>query len=154
MPKTKIQDEQEVLRWFEEGRSYIWMVEEYERKYNIETTITMWGNFRRRRGLPKRVVRDDNLIPWLVKDEHRWAYPVAMLRTEARRRAGGSLTPLEQSRVDAWKARLEQDNMVVHYEPDSETGFFYVERREGVDLDLIREPPFKTTKQPSKARDA
>lgn len=154
MPKTKIQDEAEVLRWFDEGRPYIWMVEEYARKYNIATTLTMWGNFRRRRGIPKRIVRDDNLIPWLVEEQHRWAYPVAMLRTEARRRGGAELTETDESRLKAWKDRLEAEDLVVHYDPNTDSGFFYVDRRPGVDLDLIREPDFKTTSQPTTAKDA
>ena len=29
MPASKIQDEHEVIRWIEEGRTYGWMVEEY-----------------------------------------------------------------------------------------------------------------------------
>lgn len=63
MGRRKIQDESEVIRWFEEGRTYQWMIEEYRRKYDIETVVSMWGNFRRRRGLDRRIVRDDDLIP-------------------------------------------------------------------------------------------
>jgi hypothetical protein len=147
MPARKIQDEQEVIRWFEEGRTYDWMVEEYKRKYNIETVPSMWGNFRRRRGLPRRIVRDDELIPWFVNEEHRWAYPLAMLRIAARDRAGAKLSDLERTRLKNWLAMLEEENAVVHYDPDTEDGFFYVPRQPG-DEDIIHKPARKTTPRP------
>lgn len=50
MGKRKIVDEGEVIRWFEEGWTYKEMIDEYKRKYNIETVSSMWGSFRRRRG--------------------------------------------------------------------------------------------------------
>jgi hypothetical protein len=144
MGSTKIQNEQEVLRWFEEGRTYQWMVDEYNRKYHIETTIPMWANFRKRRGLARRITRDDDLIPWDVKRVHRWAYPLAMLRLEARRRAGFELRPDDQHRLASWLEGLGADDAVVYYDPDTEEGFFYVPR-EPSDDDLIRRPKRKTT---------
>ncbi|MEV5330874.1 hypothetical protein [Streptomyces werraensis] len=148
MGKRKIQDEQEVIRWFEEGRTYQWMIDEYKRKYNIDTVASMWGNFRRRRGLDRRIVRDDELIPWMVKEEHRWAYPLVMLRTEARRRAGKDVTEADQGRLATWKAMLEEENAVVHYDPETEEGFFYIPRQPEDD-DLIHRPPRKTTARPN-----
>ena len=147
--RSKIVDEGEVIRWFEEGRTYEWMTQTYLAKYHIETSPGMWGNFRRRRGLDRRSVRDDDLIPWAVRSEHRWAYPLAMLRSEGRLRAGRELRAIEAIRLDGFKRGLEQDKVVVHYDPDTDEGFFYVPRREGVDLDLIRVPPRKTTLRPA-----
>ncbi|QAY17710.1 transcriptional repressor [Streptomyces phage Werner] len=144
MPARKIQDEGEVLRWFEEGRTYDWMVEEYKRKYNIETVPSLWGNFRRRRGLPRRIVRDDDLIPWLIKEEHRWLYPLAMLRVEARKRAGAEVSDLEEKRLQSWREMLAEEDAVVHYDPDTEDGFFYIPRQPGDD-DIIHKPARKTT---------
>ncbi|MFG3421255.1 hypothetical protein ACIBTZ_13125 [Micromonospora sp. NPDC049460] len=149
MPASKIQNEQEVLRWFEEGRSYQWMVEEYRRKYGIETVPSLWGNFRRRRGLQRRTTRDDDLIPWLLKDEHRWLFPIRMLRTEARRRAGKQLREEDRVKLDAWLKRLARENIVLHYDPDTDEGWFYVPRRPGIDTDLIRVPERKTTTRPA-----
>ena len=71
MGAGKIQDEGEVRRWFAEGRTYRWMCDEYLRKYNIETVQSMWGNIRRKWGLPRRITRDDDLIPWLILEKHR-----------------------------------------------------------------------------------
>lgn len=145
MSAGKIVDEGEVFRWFEEGRTYRWMVEEYLRKYNIETVPGMWGNFRRRKGIARRSVRNDDLIPWYVKPEHRWAYPVMMLRLEGRVREGYPLSDENEGRHRTWRRQMEETGTVVHYDPDTEEGWFYVPRREGIDLDLIRKPDRKTT---------
>lgn len=118
MAASKIVDEQEVIRWFEEGKTYQEMQDIYLKKYNIETVPSMWGNFRRRRGLSRRIARNDELIPWHVKPEHRWAYPVAMLRAEARRRAGFELNEATQQRLNSWLRTLDEENLVVHYDPD------------------------------------
>lgn len=142
--RSKIVNEQEVLRWFEEERTYAWMSQQYLEKYNLVMTPSAWGNFRRRRGLPRRITRDDALIPWLVKEEHRWAYDLTMLRTEARQRAGFELTEDAAKRVESWKEMLEEQGAVVHYDPDTEEGFFLIKREPG-DHDLIHEPERKTT---------
>ncbi len=143
MPASKIQDEREVLRWFAEGRSYGWMVQEYRRKYGIETRESMWGNFRLRRGIPRRIARDDDLIPWGVEQRHRQSHPLHMLRLEARAREGRSLTDLEWSRLAGWVSRMEERGVVVHYDPSTDEGFSFVPRLPEDD-DIIRRPLRKT----------
>jgi hypothetical protein len=144
MGARKIVDESEIVHWFEEGRTYDWMVEQYRTKYNLEVVPSLFGNFRRRRGLARRITRNDDLIPWSVEREHRWAYPLAMLRVEGRRRAGRELRPRDAERLDAFLALLEEEDAVIHYDPDTAEGFFYVPREAG-DTDIIRAPKVKTT---------
>lgn len=144
MPATKIQDEREALRWFEEGRTYQWMSDTYLSKYRIEMNPSSWANFRRRRGLDARITRDDELIPWQVLPQHRHDWAIGMLRREARRRAGYELPEKSEHELDAWLSGLKEANAVVHYEPDTEQGWFYVPRRKGVDSDIIRKPQRKT----------
>lgn len=151
MPASKIVNEQEVLQWFKEKRSYQWMIEKYREKYGIETVPSMWGNFRRRKGLDRRTERDDKLIPWHLKDEHRWQFPAQMLRAEGRKRVGKELTPDIARRLEGFLRRLEREGLVVHYDPDTKEGFFYVPRRPGIDNDLIREVP-PTTPRPNADR--
>ena len=86
------------------------------------------------------VVRDDDLVPWDVRPEHRWAYPLGLLRSEARRRAGGRGSATDEERLALWKAGLAEQGTVVAYDPSSDEGFSYVPRRVGVDEDLIHEP--------------
>jgi hypothetical protein len=147
MGARKIQDETEIIRWFEQGVTYEEMVERYREKYNIETTPSMWGNFRRRRGLDRRIARDDELIPWAVKVEHRHDYPIIMLRKEARRRAGLGLSSDDVHAVDAWIRGMKESDTVLHYDGDTEQGWFYVPPRPGIDTDLIRKPEHITGKR-------
>ncbi|ONI83512.1 hypothetical protein ALI22I_34015 [Saccharothrix sp. ALI-22-I] len=140
MPASKIQDAQEVVRWIEEGKTYAWMVQQYKEKYGIDTTITMFSNFRRRRGLEPRIARDPNLVPWKVEDEHGWKTPLTLLRLEGRRRSGLPLRPIDVTRLDNWLEWLAEQGAVVHYDPDTPEGFHYVKREEGDD-DIIRRPP-------------
>lgn len=148
MSASKIVNESEVIHWFEEGKTYQWMCDEYLRKYNIETVPSLWGNFRRRRGLARRITRDDELIPWFVLERHRWAYPLAMLRVEARRRAGRAIREVDFARLAPWRQDLVERSLVVHYDPATEQGFFYVPARPD-DADLIRVPDHKTTLRPA-----
>jgi hypothetical protein len=123
------------------------MAAEYNRKYGVEVTQSMFSNFRYRQGLQRRKSRDHDLIPWEVHLNHRWGYPLAMLRVEARRRQGFPLRPSDVERLDAFKRRLYEDGLVVHYEPESDEGWWLVPRRDGVDRDLIREPATATTRR-------
>ena len=147
VPKTKIVNETEVLRWMAEGRTYAWMVREYERKYKIQTTPAMWGNFRRSRGLDRRQARSVELIPWQVMREHQWSNDLAMLRFEARLREGRELKSYQLGRLESWKARLNGAGDVVHYDPATPRGFLWVKPRAGVDMDLIRVPERVTSRR-------
>lgn len=149
MGTSKIVNETEVLHWFEEGKTYHEMIQLYREKYNIETTISMWGNFRRRRGLDRRTAWDNTLIPWAVRLEHRYSYPILMLRKEARRRAGFQNPPGVDGEIDVWIKGMEANDTVLHYEPDTDQGWFYVPRRHGIDTDLIRVPDKPTGKRHS-----
>lgn len=151
MGRSKIVDEAEVIRWIEEGRTYREMTETYLEKYNLQVSPTMFSNFRSRRGLDGRIVRDDNLIPWQIKPEHRYAWAANMLRVEGRRRAGKNVSPNEAEQLAGWKRTLEREGAVIHYDPDTAQGFFLVPPRPDVDTDLIRVPDRRTTVRPSMA---
>lgn len=145
MPATKIQDEAEVKRWFAEGRTYDWMSEQYRTKYNLTMTPSAWSNFRRRHGLARRIVRDEDLIPWNVQEQHRWAYPLQMLRMEARARAGEPIREADAVRHRNFIALLERTKTVIHYDPDTDAGFHYVPRLP-TDTDIVRRPGREATK--------
>ena len=146
MPAPKVQNETEVKRWFEEGRTYRWMADEYLRKYRLEVSPSLFSNLRGRRGWDRRINRDDDLIPWEIKREHRWAFAIRLLRFEARRRKGMKLSAKDEQVLTTWKQNLRSRGEVVHYEPDSAKGFVYVKRSRD-DRDLIREPSRKTTRR-------
>ncbi|GGK13286.1 hypothetical protein GCM10010124_02340 [Pilimelia terevasa] len=145
MPAKKITNDQEVVRWYEQGRTFQWMVEEYRRKYNIEVSPTTFSEFVRRLELPPRSVRNHELIPWRVEPRHKWRHAIVMLRAEARRRAGENLAKSVETKLNSWLSLREADGLVVHYDPATEQGFSLVPRRPNIDTDLIRVPDAKTT---------
>ncbi|WP_405978876.1 hypothetical protein [Streptomyces sp. NBC_00158] len=159
MPASKIVNEQEVIQWFREGKTYPEMIRLYEEMYQITTTAPMWSSFRRRRGLSRRNLRADDLLPWKMKEEHRHQYPPIMLRIEARLREEKAalergeeperpVSDRDKKRLASWKKGLTADgqDLVVHYDAETEEGFFLVPRRPE-DTDLIRTPPRKTGNQ-------
>jgi hypothetical protein len=149
MPASKIVDETEVLRWFAEGQTYEWMINEYLTKYNIETTVSLWANFRRRRNLEPRTNHDAELIPWTVQERHRWAYPLQMLRIEGRVRAGGARpTGSDAARHHNFILRLRDRGEVITYLPDTPEGFHYIAR------DPSQDAPDALVRKPRQARHA
>lgn len=138
MTRSKIQDQGEVLRWFEEGRTYEWMKAEYLRKYDPEVSRSTFAMFGQRMGLDRRIARDKTLIPWTVEREHRHTHDVIMLRYEARRREGRPITPSAARDLEAWLRGLSARNQVIDYCPVQ--GFRKMARRPGLDLDLVRVP--------------
>lgn len=141
MPATKIVDEEEVKRWFAEGLTYEEMTRRYRDRYNIEMSPTAWGNFRRRRGLQRRTIHDHDLVPWLVREEHRYKYPLRMLRLEGRVRAGQPLRDADVVKHRNFLKYLADENLVVAYLPDEYPveGFVYARRRP-TDRDIVRQP--------------
>ena len=93
-----------------------------------------------RAGLTDRV-RYDEVIPWKpIKAIHNRHYALAMLRLEARRQGGLTLTEEQAKRLESWKAKLEEENALVVYLPDTEDGFYYVKRKPSEKDSLIRYP--------------
>lgn len=144
MPAAKLQNTDEFKRWYTDGKSYEWIIEQYQRKYDLDITASAIGNWRARLGLPRRQQRDMGLIPWAVQPQHRYRHALAMLRAEGRRRAGEPLSDIQSERLGRWREFMKDENCVVHYDPDTEDGFFYVPRRPGVDDDYIRVPERST----------
>jgi len=145
--RGKIVDHSEVDRWIEEGRTFRWMAEEYLHKYALEVVPTMFSNYRARRGFPRRLTWNDELIPWEIKVEHRWGKPVWALRTEAKLRGGVRVPEDSAERLRKYKDQMDEDGVVIHYDPDTEQGWWLLPRRPGVDLDMIRVPARSTRKR-------
>lgn len=90
-----------------------------------------------RAGISKPKLRYSEEIPWRVSLNHVKEYPVRMLRLLGRRRAGLELTEVENERLDSWLKRLDDDNAVVAYDPDSTYGFYYIPKAKGDGLNGI-----------------
>lgn len=138
MSKTKIRDRHEAEQWVREGRTYDWCRFMYRQKYQVETSRSMWEKIRRQLKLDPRIVRNQALIPWPIMEQHKNAYVLDMLRTEARLRAGAPISMRRLTAVYGFKRRLRIEGKVINYDPAN--GFSKVGPRPGIDLDLIFEP--------------
>ncbi|MEU4155681.1 hypothetical protein [Actinoplanes sp. NPDC026670] len=149
MPKSLVQNHQELDEWITSGMLYNEIIEIYREKYGIELKPAMLANYRKRRGLPSRQVRS-NLVPRNLEPVHRGRYILDMLRLVARDRALKDeslsetdrklvkpLSEREQTRMDAFLENLAAADAVVTYEADTEDGFYYVPRTEA-DQDIVR----------------
>ncbi len=97
-------------------------------------------------GLSKPTPRYSEEIPWRVANEHLKEYPVRMLRTLGRFRAGITLSQGDADRLASWLDKLQQDNFVVAYDPDG--GFVYTPREDGDPVDVpIRVNPVRIAPQ-------
>lgn len=92
-----------------------------------------------RAGLSAPAHRYKDHLPWQVKVEHSKHYAARMLQLLGRRDQGGGLSEADSRRLDAWLAKLEEENAIVAYAPQTEEGFFYVKpprgyRRSGIPI--------------------
>lgn len=143
MPAKVIPDS-EVEQLLRQGKTDREIVEYLEQNQHITVTRNAIAAWRRRRGMDLKRNRYSELLPWRVKMEHTNLFVPKVLRTEARLRAGEEVPPLYLGYLERFKDRLAQAfdgrGGVVHYDPDTEEGWWIVERRPGVDTDMIRNP--------------
>lgn len=134
--------ESEVRVWYHQGKTYVWMAQEYQRKYDLQVSPAIFSYRRSARGWERRQrSREDELFPWEVKEEHRWHRLLVMLRSEARYRRYGVETMRDRDVRDltSFREQLKSEDVVIHYDPDTEQGFSLVPREPG-DSDIVRQP--------------
>jgi hypothetical protein len=137
--EAKIQDHTEVDRWIREGLTYKQMAEIY-RERGIEIGQGAFAMYALRSAKHEaRLPRHRDLIPWALEKQHRHKMDVQMLRAESRRRRGEDLPAVTARKLGAWTRRLQDENAVIHYDPGTEQGFFWIPR-EPQDDDIIRRP--------------
>jgi len=146
---SKIVDLAEVRTWFEEGRPYRWMSEQYLQKYNIEITPTAFSNLARLHGWGYRYAygpERENLIPWDVLKEHRHGDgPYVHLLYLIRMQAGKPVPENRRLSTQHFWDDLQSRGLVMDYTP--KLGFFAVPRREGIDGRYIRNPDPEPVKE-------
>lgn len=103
----------------------------------------------------RRVVRHDDTIPWRLKSDasHMWHVAATNLRLLGRRRRELPLTEMQETRLDAWLAELEERDLVAWY--SREHGWHYIPKRKGVDGRdgiPIRRPTQKQLQEQAKIR--
>src|SRR5690606_34090819 len=134
----KIADYEQMKRWLLEGHTHAKIAKMHEEKYGIAISRNTVAAFASRNNMPKRINSADDMIPWQIDERHQNSWAEKMLRAESRARKGMSVADSYGEHLSVWRANLREREAVVHYDPDTEQGFFYVPARPGEDL--IRDP--------------
>jgi len=132
MPAKRLVPSDSILeRWRDDGLTISEMVDKTHDDFNTSVSKGAIASALSRAGLTNRV-RYDDVIPWKrIKAEHNGEYPLIMLRLLARRKHGLSLTEQQESRLDSWLERMDDEKAIVVYRYHSEQGFYYVHRKPG-----------------------
>lgn len=141
MPERRVPDREQMQAYLRRGLTQRQIAERWREDSGLSVTRNAIGMAMKRYGLqplhPQN--RYSELIPWRVREEHLRHYDAAMLRLEARRRAGLALDPTWERRLDSWLKLLADTDAVIYYDPETSQGFWHV-RRESQDADIIRLP--------------
>lgn len=129
-PPTMVPDKATLERWInEEGLTHQECADRLYDEEGVRVTRTVISAAAVRYGLAKEGSRYREEIPWRVKVLHAKAYPVRMLRLLGRRRDGQELNATEASALDRWLEALEQSRSIVAYDPESDAGFVYIDKK-------------------------
>lgn len=142
-PPRYLPSDSTLAKWVEEGLTARQIAERVERETGYRVARSTVAAALSRAGLTNQV-RWSDFIPWSpVRADHANRYPAVMLRYAARRQNGLEISPDANKRLDAWIAKLKENNAVVTYSYESDEGFYYVPARPGIDTGLIRDPNVK-----------
>jgi hypothetical protein len=134
MPAKRIIPSDSILaRWLELGMTQEQMRDRIEEETGVRVGKSTISAALSRAGLTHRV-RYDDMIPWpRIKVEHNAHYALTQLRIGARIARGLPVKSGDRHRYENWVKDLDEAGAVVHYDPDTIDGFFYVPRPPGVD---------------------
>ncbi len=128
---------QDWLKFVAPSRICAWLSQELD----MEVPPAFLAAYAVRWGLPKRAYEDEQLFPWpRVRKTHLAMHPAKMLKAEANVRAGVRVGETQLNQLSRFKQMLKRNGQVVDYRPHSEEVWVYVDRRPGVDDDLVRRP--------------
>lgn len=128
-PPTLVPDKNTLQKWLKEGLTHQQMADRVFEQTGNKITRNAISNAMARHGLAGELPRYTETIPWKVKVGHAKAYPLRMLRLLGRRMQGGKLNKTETSALDNWLAKMEDEEAIVAYDPESDAGFFYVDKK-------------------------
>ncbi|GAA3232220.1 hypothetical protein ACFP63_16570 [Oerskovia jenensis] len=105
----------------------------------IEVTTEALIMWRKRRGLDRNPVSPKR-IPWKLRPEHVNTVEAQAIRAYYGREDGLAVDKERTRILASMERRLYPRGLVIHYDPDTERGWWAVPARPGVDLGLVREP--------------
>lgn len=139
--KTIVPDKTQMRSYLKAGLSQQQIAEQYEKDTGIRVSRSAIAMAISRYGLSSVRPRDRymDMIPWQLKPEHQDHPDARLLRFEARRRRGLDLNDRELTWLTNWLDRIEHENAVIIYRPETTEGFWWLSRTED-DTDIIRRP--------------
>lgn len=131
----------QLKRYLSKGLTQAQIAEAWEEDSGTRVSRSAIGMAIKRFGLgsAKPRPRYEDMLPWVVSNEHAMAYDARMLRLEARRRQGGEISEHWLKALTGWRRQLDEQNAVITYYSDTPEGFFWIPREDGDD-DIIRRP--------------
>ena len=123
MPREKIlPDKNELQRYVDKGLTHQQIADLVTKKTGVKVGRSAVSVALHRYGIAKNSVRYKDYLPWRLKMEHIRAYPARMLRLMGRRAAGKPMTDVDNTLLDNWLAMLDEQELIVAYDPDDPTG--------------------------------
>lgn len=138
--KRKMPSDAILAKWVEEGLDHKQMQQRIKEQFKENVALSSVSGALSRAGLTNRI-RYDDFIPWgRIALEHNHSYQLHHLRIAARLDKGLPVRDGDKRRFEAWRDEMKAKGVVVHYDYDSEQGWFYTPARSGIDTGLIRVP--------------
>lgn len=127
---SKAPDKNTLNRYADEGLTQKQMADRWTEESGWNITRSAIAMALKREGVPpvRPRPRYEDLLPWKVREKHIRKTDAQMLRILGRRRTGKSVQPEEDSRLNYWLDRLDEQDAVIAYVKDTEEGFFWIPR--------------------------
>ena len=140
--QVRVPSKTQLAAYLRKGMTQQQIVDAWEAKTGVRVSRSAIAMAKARYGLETvghTRPRYEDTVPWRVRVEHTLHNDARMLRLEGRRRQGRRLTEKELRWLEAWLRDLREADAVVHYDPYTEEGFWWM-RREPEDDDIVRRP--------------
>lgn len=136
-------DTETLTKYIDKGLTYEQMAEEWFKTHGTRRQPVSFAAAAARRGLkgPRARPRYENEIPWRLRAAHGTAFEARMLRLLGRRNAGVEMSGEDNKRLDSFLRKLDNMSAVVHYDPETDRGFFFVAREPQDGDGYVRRPP-------------
>lgn len=141
--RVELPDDSTIKRWkLDEKLTYQQMVERwYEMTDGRELAKPAAFAMRCSRNGWTKPQKQSPLIPWVLEERHKMKQHAAMLRYEWKRQLGETIPPDKLSNVHFFFRQRAEKQTVIHYEPNSQQGFWDIPREwfDATDA-LVRDP--------------
>lgn len=138
--EPKVPNKTQMRRYLERKLTQQQIADQWEKDSGIRVSRSAIAEAIKRYDLKSSTQRSRyaDLLPWRVADKHRMEQDARMLRVEARKRRGLSVSDDNERMHANWRHLLKEQNAVITYAADTRKGFWWLEREESDGDSLIR----------------